>query len=292
MLADYYRVLDGVSRPRFKSVDLAAKIRAAWRVLESCELCERKCGAERLSGEVGECRAPLGLSVSSTFEHRGEESFFVPSFTVFFYSCTFHCKFCQNHEISQVDDVPAHGFMSEIELARRIDAHAYCRNVNFVGGEPTPYLPFVLRTLDEVSADVPVVWNSNFYQSERAMRLLSGVIDVYLSDFKFGNDRCAQSLSGISGYWATVSRNHVSAFADAELVVRHLVMPGHIECCTKPVLGFLAEHFGDRVVVNLMDQYRPCYRAEAIEGINRRITPGEFQTVLAWADDAGLSFVT
>ncbi|MEW5994708.1 MAG: radical SAM protein, partial [Candidatus Zixiibacteriota bacterium] len=205
-------------------------------------------------------------------------------------SCTFSCVFCQNWEISHIDTVPDSA-ITEADLARAIDQHSYCRNVNFVGGEPTPYVPFILKTLSYVKSNIPVVWNSNFYMSPESMDLLRGVVDVYLSDFKYGNNNCAERLSDAANYIEVVKRNHRLAFQDAELVIRHLLLPGHFECCTRPVFDFIAQQFGDRAVVNIMDQYRPCYRARLYPDIDRRITLDEFDTAVKYARKLKLNFI-
>ncbi len=290
-LSRYYRILSGEAAPRFRSVDLPEKIEQAFQILDECRLCSRFCRVDRSSGERGYCRVGRRLSVSSCFDHYGEEPFFVPSFTIFLNSCTFQCQFCQNWEISQLEEIPDSP-ATENDLAHLIDRHSYCRNVNFVGGEPTPYLPFILKTLLHVRSNMPVVWNSNFYMSPVSMNLLRGVIDVYLSDFKYGNDDCARRLSDADGYLQIVRRNHQLAFKDAELVIRHLVLPAHLDCCTKPVLEIIAAEFGDKVVVNLMDQYRPCYRAHLYPDINRRLTADEFAAAVEHARKLKLDFIT
>lgn len=291
-LINYHMLLAECAHPRFWSANLEPKIKEAFKLLEECELCSRACLIDRTAGEKGYCRVGNRLSVSSCFDHLGEEYFFVPSFTIFFNSCTFSCQFCQNWEISQIEDIDGVGAITETELARAIDQHSYCKNVNFVGGEPTPYLPFILKTLSHVTSEIPVIWNSNFYMSEKSMRLLEGVVDVYLSDFKYGNDDCAQRLSDVPNYSEVIRKNHLLAFKDAELVVRHLILPNHIDCCTKPVLEFIADKFGDMAVVNLMDQYRPCYRAHRFPDIDRRITAQEFETAVSYAQKLGLNFIT
>ncbi|MFQ6007787.1 MAG: radical SAM protein [Candidatus Zixiibacteriota bacterium] len=291
-LSNYFRILSSQAMPRFKSSRLETKIVEAFDILESCELCSRRCLVDRTAGERGDCRVGNRMSVSSWFDHYGEEPFFVPSFTIFFHGCTFSCQFCQNWEISQVDEPGDSYVVSEKKLAQVIDAHSYCRNVNFVGGEPTPYLPFILKTLSHVKSNIPVVWNSNFYMSEKSMALLKGVVDVYLSDFKYGNDECALRLSGVTDYSEIVQRNHLLAFEDSEMVIRHLILPNHGECCTKPVLEYIAKHMGNRVVVNLMDQYRPCYKAAHYPDINRRIMAQEFEAGVNLARKLGLNFIT
>lgn len=291
-LPNYLKILAGEVGPRFKSLDLSERVTEAFTILKDCELCSRRCRVDRTSGELGYCEAGDTAAVSSCFDHLGEEPFLVPSFTIFFKSCTFACLFCQNWEISQVGQTGADYYVTESELAAAIDGHSYCRNVNFVGGEPTPWLPFILKTLQYVKSDIPVVWNSNFYMSGKSMELLRGVVDVYLSDLKYGNDRCAARLSDVPDYSRVVRENHLKAGQDAELVIRHLVLPGHVDCCTRPVLQFIAENMGDRVVVNLMDQYRPCYKAHQVSGLDRRITAEEFESCVDQATRLGLNFIT
>lgn len=284
----YLRILSGDTKPRFKSANLNSKIRRASNVLKKCELCERKCGVNRTKGELGFCKVEKELLVTSVFDHWGEEPFFVPSFTVFFWSCTFSCQFCQNWSISQRFEIPRR--MKEKDLAKVID-NCNCKNVNFVGGEPTPYLPFILKTLKYVKKDIPVVWNSNFYMSKKSMNLLRGVVDVYLSDFKYGNDRCAERLSKVPNYFGIVSRNHLLAKKDSELVIRHLVLPNHMKCCTKPVLDFVAKNFKDRVIVNVMQQYRPEYKADQYPDISKGLRDGEFEEAISYAERLGLNFI-
>jgi putative pyruvate formate lyase activating enzyme len=291
-LTRYASVLQGTVTPRFRAVALDDRIERAFDILNACELCSRRCLVDRTRYRDGWCHVGSEMVISSFFEHLGEEDFFVPSFTVFFPSCTFGCVFCQNWDISQVDPHAAGQVMTEIELAEEIDRHARCRNVNFVGGEPTPYLPFVLKTLKHMTADIPVVWNSNFYMSEISMKLLEGVVDVYLSDLKYGNDHCARRLSDVDDYSEIVRENHRMAAHDSELVIRHLVMPGHVDCCSKPILEFIADAFGDSVVVNLMEQYRPAFHAYNLPEINRRISRPELEAVLEYARLLKLDYMT
>ena len=285
-LENYSRAVSGKSGPRFKSADLDEKTRKTFMILKRCELCERKCRADRTGGERGWCKVPDRMLVSSMFPHWGEERFLVPSFTVFFWSCTFSCVYCQNWTVSQRLEMPTE--ITEKELAARIDSCG-CKNVNFVGGEPTPYLPFILKTLKFVKSDIPVIWNSNFYMSEKSMGLLKGIVDLYLSDFKYGNNRCAWRLSRTKRYTEVVKRNHILAFQDSDLVVRHLVLPGHTECCSKPVLDFISESFGRKVIVNIMPQYRPEYRAREFPDISGGLREDEFEEVVDYAKSLGLN---
>ena len=270
--------------PEKSLLDLKALI--ADRILEACTLCEVKCRVNRRES-IGYCRVKESL-VASDFLHYGEEPELVPSYTVFFSGCNFRCVFCQNWDISQyrvgVEHVPE--FMAlKIEEAFRKGA----KNVNFVGGEPTPSLPFILETLRHVKVPIPVVWNSNMYMSEEAMRLLDGVVDVYLADFKWGNNACARKYSKVPGYWEVVTRNFLLAkeHYGAEFLIRHLVVPGHIECCTRPVLEWIGENLGKEVRVNVMFQYRPEYRAGEYPDIDRGLSEEEKRKAAQIVEELG-----
>jgi putative pyruvate formate lyase activating enzyme len=254
---------------------LDLKVELADRLSAVCELCARRCRADRASGTAGRCGV-LEPRVSSAFLHHGEEYELVPSHTIFFSGCNLECQFCQNHDISR--QPRAGTVLSPERCAAMIVAEEWsARNVNWVGGDPIPNVPFILDVLRVLDSDRPrpQVFNSNMYMTEEVMRLLDGVVDLYLADFKYGNDECAERLSHVTGYFDTVSSNHALAAAQAELIVRHLVLPGHVDCCSIPVLDWLAGNLGP-VRVNVMDQYRPVYRAREHPDIARRPTTGEF----------------
>lgn len=291
-LIRYRAILSDNARPLFTKVDLEERVARAKELLKSCHLCAHECHVDRPNGERGVCNVGIGMRVASSFEHYGEEAFLVPSYTIFFESCNLSCLFCQNWDISRATgETPSH-MVTEKQLAGAIDNHAHCCNVNFVGGEPTPYLPFILETLRHVTIDIPVIWNSNMYLSPQGMDLLDGVVDLYLTDFKFGNDTCARNLANVNDYWQVVAANHARALESGEMVIRHLMLPNHFECCTRPILEHIAEEFGDRVVVNLMDQYRPAYRAVLHGDLNRRVTASEFNKGLSLAAELQLNFIS
>lgn len=298
LIRAHYEALKGPTPGADGPSLLEVKTEIARRGLSSCEFCERKCRVDRASGETGHCRV-LDARISSEFIHMGEEPELVPSYTIFFAGCTFDCVYCQNSDISTN---PSAGVtITPIKLARMIDAQARCspmgrpsihgasrvRNVNWVGGDPTSNIHYVLQTISECEANLPQVWNSNMYLTEHAMSLLKGVIDVYLTDFKYGNDACAERLSNVKGYTGIVRRNHLLARDDAEVIVRHLVLPNHVECCTRSVLTWIADNLED-VKVNVMGQYRPCHMAGDHYELSRSLEPSEYKRALKMADDLGL----
>jgi len=284
---DAHRVkLEDLKKPDPSLLDL--KVELARRILKSCHFCERRCGVDRTAGERGVCGVGEKSRIASEFMHHGEESVLVPSYTIFFNGCTFHCQYCQNWDISQYPDagveVSPQTLAKLIEGAKRDGA----RNVNFVGGEPTPHLHTILETLNECKISIPSVFNSNMYCSMETMKLLFCTQDVYLTDFKYGSDECALRYSKVPNYFKVVARNHRLAFADAELIIRHLVLPGGLECCTKPVLKWIADNLGGMVRTNVMDQYRPEAKAHEYPEISRRLTRDEFEEALKIAREVGL----
>jgi putative pyruvate formate lyase activating enzyme len=278
-------------------LDLKEEI--AKRILHSCQLCERRCLADRTAGKRGHCGV-IEPRISSEFIHRGEEPPLVPSYTIFFAGCTFDCVFCQNYDISTDPDAGI-SFEPEVladRIERRFDPTSIgrysilenARNVNWVGGDPTPNLPYVLTVLRKCRANIPQVWNSNMYLTPESMAILDGVIDLYLTDFKYGNNECAERLSNAPHYWEVVTRNHIEAHRQAEVIVRHLVLPNHIECCSLPALDWLADNVPS-ALVNVMAQYRPVYRAKEHRDISRNLRNDEYLAALNHARDLGLHLV-
>jgi putative pyruvate formate lyase activating enzyme len=246
-----------------------------------------------MTGGLGYCRCGNAIVVSSIFEHMGEEPELVPSGTVFTMGCTMRCRHCQNWTISQwVENGTEY---TPQDLAKQVEQLRFngCRNANLVGGEPTPWLWQWLETFKHVSANVPVVWNSNTYYSPETARLLAGFADVYLLDFKYGSGDCAQRISDAPNYWEVCTRNHLEAKKHGELIIRVLVLPNHLECCTKPILNWIAENLGTETRVNVMFQYRPEWRAHEIPELRRRLTKDETEKAVQLAEKAGLeNFIT
>ncbi len=274
-----------IEQPEFSYFDL--KLEISEKIMGCCSLCEKNCRINRRI-ENGFCNVNKP-HISSEFLHMGEEPPLVPSHTIFFSGCNFKCVYCQNWDISQYPD---HGRVLEPEkLAKIIDLRRRqgSRNVNFVGGDPTPNLPYILMTMKNSMENIPVVWNSNLYLSEHAMKLLDGFADLYLTDFKYGNNECAKSLSGISNYCEVVGRNHKIAFKAGDMIIRHLVLPNHVECCSKPLIKWISDNLGTKVVLNIMSQYRPVYNAFEHEDISFLPSKNEIREVIAYAE--GLGFV-
>lgn len=263
---------------------LDVKAEIAQRMFSHCEFCERRCGVDRGKSQ-GACRVQEPR-ISSEFAHYGEEHVLIPSHTIFFSGCNFHCSFCQNWDISQLINGR---WMPPKQLAKLIEVRNL-RNMNFVGGDPTPNLSYILQVLKECNARIPVVWNSNMYLTEEGMRLLDGVVDVYLTDFKYGNNACAEELSNVKNYIEIVTRNHLLAEKNGELIIRHLVLPTHLECCTRPALKWISENLKN-AVVNVMFQYHPEYRAMENPRIDRYLTYEEEMRALDLVREFNITLV-
>ncbi|MEM3506204.1 MAG: radical SAM protein [Candidatus Bathyarchaeia archaeon] len=298
---EYYELEDRIDRGELKFEDLKfqaksyldLKIEISRKILESCHFCVRNDKPNRLKGELGFCKCGYDVKVSTYFEHMGEEPELVPSGTIFTLGCTLRCLHCQNWTISQWYEVGE--IYKPEELARvveRLRANG-CRNANLVGGEPTPWLERWLQTFKHVKVNVPVVWNSNSYYSQETAKLLAGFIDVYLLDFKYGKSKCSEKISFAPKYWEACTKNHLMAKSYGELIIRVLVLPNHNECCTRPILEWIAKNLGVNTRVNLMDQYRPEWRAYEIPELRRRLTRGEFSEAVKIAKEVGLlNFIT
>jgi putative pyruvate formate lyase activating enzyme len=301
LLKEYCRVEKGIDSavldlekivvPERSFLDL--KIEIAKRILSNCQFCVRRCGVDRREQEQGYCRCGSAIVVSTILEHVGEEPELVPSGTIFTLGCTMRCKHCQNYTISQwLENGEVY---QPADLAKEVERLRLsgCRNANLVGGEPTPWLEQWLETFEHVSVNVPVVWNSNSYYSPETARLLAGFVDVYLLDFKYGSGECAERISGASDYWETCMYNHLEAKKFGELIIRVLVLPDHLECCTRPIINWIADNLGRETRVNIMFQYRPEWRASEIPELRRRLTHEEMEGAVQFAKRAKLTnFIT
>jgi putative pyruvate formate lyase activating enzyme len=255
---------------------LDIKIKLARSMLERCNFCERSCGADRAAGKKGTCGVGATPRVCSAFLHFGEEGPLVPSGTIFFAGCNFACVFCQNEDISTdpMNGIP----VTPQKLANMATALAMdgAVNINYVGGDPTPNLHSIIESLAFQDAPVAQLWNSNNYNTLDSMKLLLDVMDIWLPDMKYGNDSCAKRLSGINNYWPIITRNmklvhdEMVVPGHASLVIRHLVIPGHVDCCSVPVIEWIAKEI-PLAMVNIMGQYRPQHKVLA--------QPGEFMDI-------------
>lgn len=231
------------------------KLILAQQQLTDCHLCPHHCGSTRAIAR-GICRVGQISYIASEMIHLGEEAILCPAHAIFFSGCTATCHFCTAAKFAFH---PTYGVaVTPEQLATRIlqRQQAGARSICFIGGDPTPHIPFLLATLAAVGdrRNIPAVFNSNFYVSEVALTLLDGAIDIYLPDLKFGPGACGEQLGGMPDYWHVVTNVMDQLYTQGKtLLVRHLLMPGHFACCTVPVLHWLAQR--PDLQVSLLTQY-------------------------------------
>ncbi len=268
------------------------------RYLENCIFCERQCKVNRIKGETGFCYLSKDSYVSSAFLHSGEEAPLIPSGTIFFQGCNFGCVFCQNYDISQkwkntkkIEDVAQKVDVKQLAtLADRL-VEKGAININYVGGDPIPNIHTIVGSLQYQTSNITQLWNSNFFLTDKSLSLILDLIDFWLPDWKYGNNDCGKKFSGISNYFDVIARNHkrIHDEGSGEIIIRHLIMPNHIECCSKPILDYVAKELPN-AVVNLMKQFRPEYLSHNYKEINRRPLMGEIHEVKNYADDLGILY--
>jgi putative pyruvate formate lyase activating enzyme len=256
------------------------------RILESCCFCERKCKINRKIDERGFCRIGKESKVSSAFAHMGEEAPLVPSGTIFFTGCTLNCVFCQNFDISNKWREPSSSYIdiSGEQLTKITENLCFqgdvqqIININYVGGDPTPNIHTILNSLQKLELNIPLIWNSNLYNTQEILNIIIDIIDLWLPDFKFGNNQCGSKYLGIPNYFDILCRNLIKVYdhGNEEIIIRHLLMPNHIDCCTKNIFKIIHEQI-PKVQVNIMEQYRPQFKVTQINysEINRRLNNDE-----------------
>ena len=278
-------------------------VQQLWDCMNPCTLCPRRCEVYRGRGETGFCGIGEMPVVSSVAPHFGEESVLVGSGgsgTIFFAGCNLGCVFCQNFDISH----HRHGRRMSIErLAQSmLELQDYgCSNINFV--TPTHVIPAITAGIELARKDgltLPTVYNTGGYDSVETLKLLEGFVDIYMPDMKYSDSEVAEELSAAPDYpeinLAAVKEMHrqvgdlqiKNALATRGLLVRHLVLPNQLAGSFE-VIDFLAEQISTSTTINVMDQYRPCYKAASHPKINRRPTFEEIESIRQYAIKKGLN---
>lgn len=299
-LSHFLAVRDGKRLPRFVetralpgppgfSTLLDWKIALADRAFDSCTLCPHECRVNRNAGETGFCGVADKTAVHWEGVLHGEEIELVPSHEMFVSGCTMRCAFCYSH--AHIVRPMSGRVMTPLQMARCVEDRRSegAANWNIVGGEPTVHIPNILRALRAMDAPVPVVWNSNMYATPEAIDLLDGVVDLFLGDIHFGNPDCAQRLGRIPHYLPAVQAAFETAAAsEASVIIRHLVMPGHVECCARPALEWAVRAL-PAVPFHLMFQYVPDFRAARDPILGRRVTDEEREQATRIANALGVN---
>jgi len=264
---------------------------AALATLGECKVCAHRCGVNRLAGPAGLCGAGRVPRVFSAQIEVGDELELIPAFAIALSGCNMRCAFCITGDESWHATRGRNPDTAAL-AARAVHAieSGAVKSVLILGGEPTVHLPWLLEFAGLLPAEARLVLKTNGLSTAHAREFLDGVFDVWLVDFKFGSDVCAMELSRTPGYRAALEETLVWASEHADLIVRHLLMPGHVECCWKPIAAWLAQQLPE-AKVSLRFGYWPAWQAERIAGLDRAITSEEQAHTLAIAQRFGLHLI-
>jgi putative pyruvate formate lyase activating enzyme len=266
------------------------RLERARRHYRACGLCEHRCGVDRAAGERGPCKAG---TVARVYKHRveyGEEWELVPSQLFYLSGCDLRCAFCVAED-NAFD--PRRGrpltaeFLAEAVQQGREEG---ARTLQWVGGEPTIHLPAILEAMAGCPELPPIVWKSDFHGTHEAFGLLDGVVDIYLADFKFGDDECARRIAGVDNYGQILMRNLITASLQGDLIVRHLLLPGHFDCCFRPIASWLRANLPG-VKFSIRDGYLPSWQAFRHAELARPLEPGAGDRARDLACRAGMRVI-
>jgi len=284
--------------------DLNQRIEKLFKILERCEICPRKCQVNRQKVEKGFCQLGYLPMVSAYHPHFGEESVLVGSHgsgAIFLTSCNLACAYCQNYEISQLRIGEEVSFERLVETMIELQ-NLGCHNINLV--TPTPQVPQIVKALSlaiEKGLKLPLVYNSNAYDLVETLKLLDGIIDIYMPDAKYSDNKIALKYSNAPNYFEIIKKTikemhrqvgdliiNDEGIAVKGLLVRHLILPNNL-AGTKKIFEFLAKEISKKSFVNILSQYYPCWKAEEFPEINRRTTKKELEEAINYAEKLGLS---
>ncbi len=291
-----------------RSGELKDRADVLWDMMGNCDICPRECNTNRLRGNRGDCNASSDLEISSYHAHFGEEKELVGdngSGTVFFTNCSLLCVFCINYDISHKGRGSKQSIDDLANMMLILQKHG-CHNINVV--TPSHYSPHILHAIDKAAGQgltLPIVYNTCGWEKPNILQLLDGVVDIYLSDFKYGDSEAAGKYSaGAYSYpeiakeaFLEMQRQVGVAKADPQtglinrgLMVRHLVMPENV-ARTDLIMKWISENLPKDTYINLMAQYTPMFKAFDYDEISRRINQREYRDAINYARDAGLTNV-
>jgi len=286
-----------------KKGKLQKRVEKLFKILKNCEICPRKCHVNRLKGEKGYCQLGYLPMVSAFHPHFGEETPLVGRYgsgTIFMTSCNLSCVYCQNYEISQLRIGEEVSFERLAEMMIELQ-NLGCHNINFV--TPTPQVPQIVKSLEiaiKMGLKIPLVYNTNAYDSVKTLKLLDGIFDIYMPDAKYSDDKIATKYSSAPNYFEiikkTIKEMHrqvgdlvisEEGIAVRGLIVRHLVLPNNLAGSEK-IFEFISKEISKNTFINIMDQYWPAYKAHQYPELSRRISEEEFQEAIKLTKKFGL----
>jgi len=279
------------------------RIGKAFKILENCEICPRNCHINRIKGKEGYCKLGALPEVSAFHAHFWEESVLVGKYgsgIIFFTSCNLSCVYCQNYEISQLRIGKEISFEDLAQMMIKLQ-NIGCHNINLCS--PTSHVPAILKSLilaRNMGLKLPLIYNTNTYDSPKTLKLLDGIIDIYMPDTKYSDNKFSLKYSDVPDYFkvmkTAIKKMHKQVgdlvinkqgLAEKGLLVRHLVLPNNISGPEK-IFQFLAKEISKNTFLNVMDQYRPCYKAFQFSELARPITKKEYKKTVLFAQGLGL----
>jgi putative pyruvate formate lyase activating enzyme len=283
-------------------------MKVSFEFLKKCNLCPHNCNVNRFSGQLGYCRSGYQYNVNSIVNHKGEEPLISGKngiCNVFFNHCNLQCVFCQNHQISDNFSISTNDSWSFERIISTINKHLQngAKSIGFVSpSHQIPQMISIIRAFENYKPKPIFVYNTNAYDKAEVLKELEGLIDIYLPDLKYASEQLSLAYSGASDYPA-ISRNALKEMfrqkgavfhlldedhAESGIIIRHLVLPGHVENSIS-VLRFIAEELSPNVHISLMSQFYPTYKAHLFPNINRTLTSEEYDLVIAEMENLGMT---
>lgn len=259
-------------------------------LLENCHFCAHHCGVNRLNGERGLCHAGSESRFFLAQTEVTDELELIPTFAIALSGCDLRCDFCITGAESWTSRAGQPFSANEMAARAKAALRNGARTVMVLGGEPTIHLHAALELLAELPDSARLVWKTNAHGSAQARELLDGMFDVWLADYKFGNDACARRLAKISDYTAIARENLLWANEHSELIVRHLLMPGHVDCCWRPVAEWLAENLRG-AKVNLRSGFWPAWQSARHPELRGTVSVDEAKRAENMARELGLNLI-
>jgi putative pyruvate formate lyase activating enzyme len=268
--------------------EIPERIKSANAALANCRLCPHQCCVNRIAGEKGFCGLDTAVRYFREMLYRGEEEELNPSHQIHLAGCNLKCEFCVVSEWNQKPFMAKeinYANMAEIIAHRRENG---AKTLNILGGEPAVNLHGVLELLKLVNSGIILVWNSNMYYNGIVDELMTGLMDICLADFKCGNSDCAKKLLGADDYIEVVEENIVKTVRHCDVIIRHLVMPGHSKCCLEPIFKWIAKKLPD-VKLSLRSSYVPP--VQRVSSPSGYLTLEEMENAVRLAENMGLRLV-
>jgi putative pyruvate formate lyase activating enzyme len=271
-------------------MDWDKKINEVKEIMKNCTLCEFRCHIDRLSSQAEVCKLDANTYYLRDFINIWEELGPIPCYTILFNGCCFKCPYCiLGHMIQK----PQMGFLFHPEeFIKRIKIiyENGINNIIFLGGEPVVHLLSLFKVLKSLPPSIKKNLYSYLYLPEKTVELLAGSFDLFLAEYRYGSDQCAMKYSAAKNYTGTIQKNLLYLKSSSKVIIRHLMLPGHMECCYRPMVNWLAENMPE-VKLSLGNEYIPVYKARHFPEINRRVNDLEYQLAVSIAKEVGLELI-